>query len=120
MFRRRAGAGFTLVPALLAEMDGNDDSGAFVMLATNRPDSLDAAITRPGRIDRKIRITRPDLDSTARIFAIHLDGVFLDEPVLELASAAATEMFRDEHKLYDLDLDGEPATFLLRDLSSER
>ena len=83
LFKRRASgsaeSGFTLVPALLAEMDGMDDSGAFVMLATNRPDALDIAITRPGRIDRRIRITRPDRAAAETIFRIHLEGVFLDE-----------------------------------------
>jgi proteasome-associated ATPase len=82
--------GFTLVPALLAEMDGMEESGAFVMLATNRPDALDEAITRPGRIDRKIRITRPDEAASARIFRIHLEGVFLaDGNTVETLSAQA-------------------------------
>ncbi|MBY0372482.1 MAG: AAA family ATPase [Bryobacteraceae bacterium] len=93
---------FTLVPALLAEMDGMDDSGAFVMLATNRPDALDEAITRPGRIDRRIRIERPDEAACRTIFRIHLDGVFLAEPLEDLCAAAAAEMFSDRYRLRDV------------------
>lgn len=124
LFKRRSGAeqnAFTLVPALLAEMDGMDDSGAFVILATNRPDSLDLAVTRPGRIDRKIRVTRPDEAGSARIFAIHLDGVFLEEgcSLQALSSAAARELFSPEHALYELLFDyGESERFCLYHLAS--
>jgi proteasome-associated ATPase len=61
----------TIVPAFLAEMDGVEESGAFVMLATNRPDTLDEAVTRKGRIDRKIEIGRPGFDATREIFGIY-------------------------------------------------
>jgi proteasome-associated ATPase len=61
----------TIVPAFLAEMNGIEDSGAFVMLATNRPDVLDKAVTRKGRIDRSIEIARPDYDDTKGIFGIY-------------------------------------------------
>ena len=119
LFKRRSSgtgeSGFTLVPALLAEMDGMDDSGAFVMLATNRPDALDIAITRPGRIDRRIRITRPDQSAAETIFRIHLDGVFLskDLTVQQLSACAAEELFNPAHVLYEL-----PQPFLLKDLAS--
>lgn len=113
---------FTLVPALLAEMDGMDDSGAFVMLATNRPDTLDPAITRAGRIDRRIRITRPNPEAAAAIFRIHLDGVFLGEGLTleSLAAAAAASLFDPAHKLYDVQFEdcAEPAAFQLSDLAS--
>ena len=124
LFKRRAGGegGFTLVPALLAEMDGIDESGAFVMLATNRPDSLDVAITRPGRVDRKIRVTRPHEDAAARVFEIHLEGVFLAEGLdaLTLSRQAAAELFNAAHGLYTLTFedDGVPVDFLLKDLAS--
>ena len=119
LFKRRASgsveAGFTLVPALLAEMDGMDDSGAFVILATNRPDSLDIAITRPGRIDRRIRITRPDRAAAATIFRIHLEGVFLEDGLTaaELSLVAAADLFDPAHLLYEI-----PQPFLLKDLAS--
>lgn len=47
------------VAAFLAEMDGLEANGAFVILATNRPEALDSALLRDGRCDRKIKIERP-------------------------------------------------------------
>jgi len=127
LFRRRTGgmgeSAFTLVPALLAEMDGMDDSGAFVILATNRPDALDVAITRPGRIDRRVRITRPDAAASEIIFKIHLDGVFLEENLSldELSAFGAVELFSERHRIYQVQVDNDGVTeavFLLRDLAS--
>ncbi len=125
LFKRRPSTGlensFTLVPALLAEMDGMDESGAFVILATNRPDSLDLAITRPGRIDRRIRVTRPEEGPSAAIFRIHLDGVFLNGAVTaaELSGQAAASLFRPDRKLYEVSFeDGAQEEFRLKDLSS--
>jgi proteasome-associated ATPase len=65
----------TVVPSFLTEMDGLDDSGALVILATNRPDTLDPAIVRDGRIDRKIKVTRPDQGATADIVRMNLHAV---------------------------------------------
>jgi hypothetical protein len=124
LFKRRAGVdgGFTLVPSLLAEMDGMDESGAFVMLATNRPDSLDVAITRPGRVDRKIRITRPQEEAAARIFEIHLAGVYLGEDLTAagLSHQAARELFDARHRLYEVTFEDDSAKvdFLLQHLAS--
>ena len=124
LFKRRSSNArettFSLVPALLAEMDGMDESGAFVILATNRPDTLDLAITRPGRIDRRIRVTRPDQEATAQIFRIHLDGVFLEEGLdLDLlCESAAREMFSPRHKLYQVSFEDGATDFLLKDLAS--
>src|SRR5271155_5446953 len=58
----------TLVPQFLAEMDGMTSSGAFVLLATNRPDILDPAVVRDGRIDRKVHVSRPTEKDEASIF----------------------------------------------------
>ncbi|MBM3810392.1 MAG: AAA family ATPase [Acidimicrobiia bacterium] len=124
LFKRRPAnareSGFTLVPALLAEMDGMDESGAFLILATNRPDTLDPAITRPGRIDRRIRVTRPDEAASERIFRIHLDGVFLEEGLAleELCAHAAHELFSHAHKLYQVAFEDSIDEFLLKDLAS--
>ncbi len=125
LFRRRPNDGrdnsFTLVPALLAEMDGMDETGAFVILATNRPDSLDVAITRPGRIDRRIRVTRPDEPAARVIFRIHLQGVFLEDGLSleEISAHAAAELFSAEHRLYEIQFaDGGAVDFLLKDLAS--
>ncbi len=57
----------TIVPAFLTEMDGLETSHAFIILATNRPDTLDPAIIREGRIDRHIEVGRPDIDSIKSI-----------------------------------------------------
>jgi hypothetical protein len=120
--RRPAGRenNFTLVPALLAEMDGMDDSGAFVMLATNRPEALDVAITRPGRIDRRIRVTRPDESAAATIFRLHLDGVFLNDNIRldDLSRYAARELFSPNHRLYAIQLENATRDFRLKDLAS--
>jgi proteasome-associated ATPase len=62
----------TIVPTFLAEMDGVSDSGAVVMLATNRSMSLDPAVVRDGRIDRKIEITRPNKEDSVAIAKTHL------------------------------------------------
>lgn len=125
LFRRRTSAAtqvFTLVPALLAEMDGMDESGAFVILATNRPDTLDVAVTRPGRIDRRIRVTRPDEAASRKIFRIHFEGVFLEEglAIEDLCASAARDLFDPAHVLYDLVFDDSDRTvpFCLKDLAS--
>ncbi len=78
--RRGDGRGLssTMVPAFLAEMDGLEDSGALVLLATNRPDSLDPAVVRDGRIDRRIKVGRPDQDATQSILERALRGRPID------------------------------------------
>jgi cell division protease FtsH len=63
----------TLV-ALLAEMDGFDDSNVIVLAATNRDDILDPALTRPGRLDRKVEVPNPDRRGRERILAVHTTG----------------------------------------------
>lgn len=61
---------------LLAEMDGFDGSKGVVLLAaTNRPDSLDPALTRPGRFDRRIPVELPDLEGRQAILELHAKNV---------------------------------------------
>ena len=61
---------------LLAEMDGFDGSKGIVLLAaTNRPDSLDPALTRPGRFDRRIPVELPDLEGREAILQLHAKNV---------------------------------------------
>jgi proteasome-associated ATPase len=64
----------TIVPQFLAEMDGLDATGAVVLLLTNRPDALDPAVVRDGRIDRKIRVARPTRDDAKEIVVGVLKG----------------------------------------------
>ena len=62
----------TLVPMFCAEMDGIESlQDVVIILATNRPDLIDPAILRPGRIDRKIKVTRPDAEAAKDIFRIY-------------------------------------------------
>jgi proteasome-associated ATPase len=81
----------TLVPMFCTEMDGLEPlSNVVVILASNRADLIDPAILRPGRIDRKIRVRRPDEAGARRIYEIYLpDTLPLAEPREELARAVA-------------------------------
>ena len=64
----------TLVPMFCAEMDGIESlQDTIIILASNRPDLIDPAILRPGRIDRKIKVGRPDRNGTEEIFKIYLN-----------------------------------------------
>eukprot|EP00771_Trimastix_marina_P000329 gnl/Trimastix_PCT/1349.p1 GENE.gnl/Trimastix_PCT/1349~~gnl/Trimastix_PCT/1349.p1 ORF type:complete len:427 (-),score=116.61 gnl/Trimastix_PCT/1349:153-1433(-) len=57
---------------LLNQLDGFDSRGAIkILMATNRPDILDPALMRPGRLDRKVEFGLPDLDGRTQIFRIH-------------------------------------------------
>merc|ERR1712232_1284528 len=67
---------------LLNQLDGFDDRGEVkVIMATNRMDSLDPAMIRPGRIDRKIEFPMPDEKTKRRIFQIHTQKMTLAEDV---------------------------------------
>ncbi len=72
----------TLVPMFCAEMDGVSSlRDVVIILASNRPDLIDPAILRPGRIDRKIKVTRPGREDATEIMKIHLGDVPV-EPAL--------------------------------------
>jgi len=61
---------------ILNQLDGFDSRGNIkVLMATNRPDTLDPALTRPGRLDRKIEFGLPDLDGRVHIFKIHAQSM---------------------------------------------
>ena len=67
---------------LLTEMDGFDGSkGVVVLAATNRPDSLDPALLRPGRFDRRIPVELPDLQGRIKILKVHAKKIRLAEDV---------------------------------------
>ncbi|MFA4030330.1 MAG: hypothetical protein GDYSWBUE_001996 [Candidatus Fervidibacterota bacterium] len=64
----------TVVPQFAAEMDGLvDTENVVVMLTSNRPDYIDPAILRPGRVDRKLKIARPNKEASKEILAIYLN-----------------------------------------------
>jgi cell division protease FtsH len=68
--------------ALLVEMDGfNSNSGVIVMAATNRPETLDPALLRPGRFDRHVLVDRPDITGREAILRVHARNIKLDEKV---------------------------------------
>ncbi len=93
----------TVVPTFLAEMDGLEDSGAFVILATNRQGDLDPAVVRDGRIDHKTRVTRPDQKNAEVIFGLNLRGVLCDGAA-RLAEYAAEELFSEKRVMFHADL----------------
>ena len=80
--------------ALLVEMDGfNSNSGVIVMGATNRPETLDAALLRPGRFDRHVLVDRPDVAGREEIIEVHLENIKVDTDVDVKALAAITSGF---------------------------
>ena len=96
----------TLVPMFCAEMDGIEPlQEVVIILATNRPDLIDPAILRPGRIDRKIKVTRPNKEAAKDIFSIYLTpdlpietetGETADKEVVDnLITQVIDEMFRE-------------------------
>ncbi len=67
---------------LLTEMDGfNGNEGVIVIAATNRPETLDPALRRPGRFDRQVLVDRPDKIGRIDILKVHVQGVSLGEDV---------------------------------------
>ena len=84
---------------LLAEMDGFDGSkGVVILAATNRPDSLDPALLRPGRFDRRIPVELPDLKGREEILKVHArkikiaDSVRFDDIAKAAAGASGAEL----------------------------
>ena len=98
--KKRDGAGFTggndereqTLNQLLTEMDGFDGSkGVVILAATNRPDSLDPALLRPGRFDRRIPVELPDIQGREEILKVHAKKIKIADTVRfdEIAKAAA-------------------------------
>ena len=76
---------------LLTEMDGFDGKkGVVILAATNRPESLDQALLRPGRFDRRIPVELPDLKGREAILKVHARNVRMDDTVDFNAIARAT------------------------------
>jgi len=120
----------TLVPMFCSEMDGIESlNDIVIILASNRADLIDPAILRPGRIDRKIRVDRPDKEGAREIFSIYLTADLpLDPAELkahggdEKATVAAQvdtvikTLFahRDENRFLEVQLRSGRATVLYR------
>lgn len=87
--KKRDGSGFSgndereqTLNQLLTEMDGFDgQKGVVILAATNRPESLDAALLRPGRFDRRVPVELPDLNGRIAILKVHAKKVKLSDNV---------------------------------------
>lgn len=125
----------TLVPMFCSEMDGIESlRDVVIILASNRPDLIDPAVLRPGRIDRKIKVERPDRGAAAEILKVYLNA---DLPFAEsllashggdagavrevLVESVITAIFRraDEHRVLAVRLrNGQTRTLYRSDLLS--
>jgi len=90
----------TIVPMFLAEMDGLEDSGAFILLATNRPQDLDPAVVRDGRIDRKVHVKRPGAREAELILGHYLRGKPIDGKLAPMVKAAIADLYAESRVLY--------------------
>jgi proteasome-associated ATPase len=98
----------TLVPMFCSEMDGIESlHDVVIILASNRADLIDPAILRPGRIDRKIKVNRPDKEGAREIFSIYLTSELPLEGAREtLIDSAVKNSFahRDENRFLEVHL----------------
>lgn len=96
--KKRDGSGFSgndereqTLNQLLSEMDGFDgNEGVVILAATNRPESLDKALLRPGRFDRRIPVELPDLRGREAILKVHAKNVIMGSNIDYNAIARAT------------------------------
>ena len=95
---------------LLSEMDGFDGSkGVIILAATNRPESLDKALLRPGRFDRRIPVELPDLKGREAILKVHSKDVRMEDDIdlnaiaRATAGASGAELARDKVNQQDLE-----------------
>ena len=95
---REFGLTSTVVPMFLAEMDGLDESSCLMLLSTNRPDSLDPAVVRDGRIDVKVQVPRPDRSTSEAILNIHLKGKLCSDKGTDIIEAVLTSLFDDDNQ----------------------
>lgn len=87
-----------LTNTFLAEMDGMDEIHPLVLLSTNRPDGLDPAVVRDGRVDHKIRIGRPGPEAVLDIVKNGLKGIPKAPKCGDLAQLATDAIFNTEHR----------------------
>jgi proteasome ATPase len=95
----------SVVGSFLTEMDGMEDSSAVVILATNRPEAIDPAIVREGRIDRKVTVSRPSIDDGAKLISINLERSKISKgcTAKDLANHAAKEVYSPRRVYYSVD-----------------
>jgi proteasome-associated ATPase len=130
MFRTR-GSGIssdmesTIVPQLLAEIDGVEGlRNVIVIGATNREDLIDPAILRPGRLDVKIKIERPNAKAAKQIFAQYLTDeipIAAASVVADMIDETVVEMYRDDESNQFLEVtyqNGDKEILYYKDFSS--
>jgi proteasome-associated ATPase len=126
----------TIVPQLLAEIDGVETlKNVIVIGASNREDLIDPAILRPGRLDVKIKIERPNEEAAAQIFARYLEsdlplddaevaslgGGDRDKAVQAMIEQTVAEMYRDDEANQFLEVtyqNGDKEIMYFKDFSS--
>lgn len=119
----------TIVAQFLAELDGIESGNHYVLiLATNRPDMIDPAILRPGRIDKKVKIDRPDKRATQDIFELYLTdmpfytGKAVKMPkgneVIHYATKAAERIYDPDKKIEVTGENGKKIPLLYQDIVS--
>ncbi|MHB1930548.1 MAG: proteasome ATPase, partial [Acidimicrobiales bacterium] len=126
----------TIVPQLLAEIDGVETlKNVIVIGASNREDLIDPAILRPGRLDVKIKIERPDAEAASSIFARYLTsdlplderevdtlgGGDRDKAVRAMIESTVSEMYRDDEANQFLEVtyqNGDKETMYYKDFAS--
>lgn len=86
------------VATFIAEMDGMQESGAFMLLATNRPEVIDQAVLRDGRCDFKITVKRPTAEAVEVIVRKNFDGSFMKDKLDDLVFAAVESLY-DPHRV---------------------
>jgi proteasome-associated ATPase len=118
--RTASGMEMTIVPQFLSEMDGIENSGVFVLLATNRADVLDPAVIRPGRIDRKIYVAPPTKENAASIWNIHMRNVPMAEGTDKdkLIQSVNDSLYSENYPLYLIDSSKGRKVFSLGNLAS--
>lgn len=94
----------TIVPMFLSEMDGIDDKqteeNPIILLLTNRPDIIDPAITRPGRISKHIKINRPDDMGAIDILRLKLKDVPFAQDSMVAITVAVSDLYSNNRILY--------------------
>ncbi len=94
----------SIVPQFLAEMDGmNGDYDVITVLATNREDIIDPAVLRDGRVDRRIKVPRPNREGAKQIFEIYLRGKPLKSPNMSenrFSESVVKKIYDDEDAAY--------------------
>lgn len=100
--RERSPVSTEVVSAFLARMDGLTTSGAFVLLASNRPDYIDQAVLRDGRIDLKCKVQRPTYDNVKDLLRLSINShaAWMKNPID--VEAIADELWSADYKLEEL------------------